>query len=130
MLNGVETGVVLWVLLGSAFGGAARYLISETVARGLQERFPWGTLVVNVSGAVIIGAWFGAGVGNPVLQAGFVLGFLGSYTTVSSFALQSLLLFREGRWHAAAGYALMSSLACLLGAAVGYAAGNVIAGGP
>lgn len=129
MLSGVETSLVIWVLLGSALGGAARYMVSETVARSLKERFPWGTFLVNVSGALLIGFWFGAGAGHPVLHSGLVLGFLGSYTTVSSFALQSLLLVREDRWPAAAVYVLGSSLTCLLAAAVGFAAGHAFMGG-
>ncbi len=129
MLNGLDTATLLWVLTGSAAGGAARYAVSEAVARRLLERFPWSTLVVNVTGAVAIGGWFGAAVANSSVQALFVLGFLGSYTTVSTFALQSLLLGTEGRWCAAVAYVLVSSLACLLAVALGFAAGTAFAGG-
>ncbi|MCC5873156.1 MAG: CrcB family protein [Gammaproteobacteria bacterium] len=128
MVNGLDATTVLWVLAGSATGGAARYAVSEAVARGLMERFPWGTLVVNVTGALAIGVWFGAAVDSASLHAGLVLGFLGSYTTVSSFALQSLLLGTEGRWRAAMAYVLASVTICLLAVAIGFAAGSVVAG--
>lgn len=128
-MSGLDTTTLLWVLLGSAAGGAARYAVSEALARGLQERFPWGTLAVNVTGAALIGVWFGTQLANDTLRALLVLGFLGSYTTVSSFALQSLLLGREGRWRAALAYVVTSSCACLLAVALGFATGNAMAAG-
>lgn len=128
-MNDLGTTTLLWVLLGSALGGAARYALSEAIARGLKERFPWGTLGVNVTGAAGIGVWFGAQPSNDTLYTLMVLGFLGSYTTVSTFALQSLLLGREGRWRAAAGYVLVSALACLLAVALGFAAGSALFAG-
>lgn len=110
-----------WVLLGSGLGGAARFALSEWVARGLQETFPWGTFCVNVTGALAIGLWFGTGPSGGTAHALVVLGFLGSYTTVSSFALQSLLLAEESRWPAAGAYVVASAAACMLAAAIGFA---------
>ena len=121
---GLDSASLLWVLLGSALGGAARYVVSEAVARTLKERFPWGTLLVNVSGAFAIGIWFGATVVQANAHALIALGFLGSYTTVSTFALQSLLLSREGRWSAAAAYVLTSALVCLIAVGLGFGLGG------
>lgn len=129
MLSGFDGATLLWVLTGSALGGAARYAVSEAVARALEERFPWGTLVVNVTGACLIGLCFGASVVNQTLHTVFVLGFLGSYTTVSTFALQSLLLGREGRWPAVLAYVLGSATACLLAVTLGFAAGDAMTAG-
>lgn len=120
---------LLWVLLGSAAGGIARHALSEAMARGLEERFPWSTLTVNVTGAAGIGVCVGAGGLSDAVHALLLLGFLGSYTTVSTFALQSLLLSGEGRRRAALAYVLSSALACLLAVAVGFAAGSRLAGG-
>ena len=94
---------VLAVAIGGALGGALRFWVSGVVARRFGERFPWGTLVVNVSGAALIGAIAGLvlapgshSIGQPTVWALLVVGILGSYTTVSSFSLQTLILLRSG----------------------------------
>jgi CrcB protein len=115
------------VILGSMFGGMARYFISGFVARRVGETFPWGTLFINVSGAFVIGI-FGAlalddasifAEPDPWLFA--VTGFLGCYTTVSSFSLQSLALARDGQRTRAAGYVGFSVALCLGAVALGFA---------
>ncbi len=79
------------VLLGGFFGGIARFFVSGLVARRIGETFPWGTLVVNVSGALVIGALAGLARSQGGVFAGEMfrdlafVGFLGGYTTVSSF---------------------------------------------
>jgi CrcB protein len=118
---------LLSVALGSLFGGMARYFISGFVARRVGETFPWGTLIVNVSGAFLIGI-FGAlaqddksilATPDPWLFA--VTGFLGCYTTVSSFSLQCLSLAREGQRGRAAGYVGLSVALCLGAVTLGFA---------
>ncbi len=113
--------------LGSALGGIARYFLSGFIARRVGETFPWGTLVVNVSGALLIGI-FGAlardsssifASANPWLFA--VTGFLGCYTTVSSFSLQTLALARDGESGRAAGYVALSVALSLCAATLGFA---------
>ncbi|MGC1559029.1 MAG: fluoride efflux transporter CrcB [Bradyrhizobium sp.] len=115
------------VILGTMFGGMARYFISGFVARRVGETFPWGTLFINVSGAFVIGI-FGAlalddasifAEPDPWLFA--VTGFLGCYTTVSSFSLQSLALARDGQRTRAAGYVGFSVALCLGAVALGFA---------
>jgi CrcB protein len=118
---------LICVTLGSALGGSARYFLSGLVARRVGETFPWGTLVVNVSGAFLIGI-FGAlardgaslfASPNPWLFA--VTGFLGCYTTVSSFSLQTLALARDGENSRAAGYVVLSVALSLGAVALGFA---------
>ena len=87
------------IMIGSALGGCARYFISGVIARRLGETFPWGTMTINVSGAFLIGM-FGALATHPAFAAPTpllfaVTGFLGCYTTVSSFSLQTLTLARS-----------------------------------
>jgi len=115
------------VVLGSALGGTARYFLSGMVASRVGETFPWGTLSVNVSGAFLIGV-FGAlarenaslfASPNPWLFA--VTGFLGCYTTVSSFSLQTLALTRDGEGGRAAGYVAISGALSIGAVAVGFA---------
>jgi CrcB protein len=115
------------VVIGSALGGAARYFVSGVVARRLGETFPWGTMAVNVTGAFLIGilgalASNGASLfasSNPWLFA--VTGFLGCYTTVSSFSLQTLALARDGEAALAVGNVVFSVLFCLGAVACGFA---------
>jgi len=119
---------LLWVALGSVFGGMTRFWVSGAVARRVGETFPWGTMTVNVSGAFaigVIGGMASTGQGifatpNPWLFA--VTGFLGCYTTVSSFSLQTLSLARDGEGRRAAGNVVLSLLLCLTAVALGFVA--------
>jgi CrcB protein len=119
---------LLCVVVGSALGGTARYFVSGVVARRLGETFPWGTMIVNVTGAFLIGilgalATHGSSLfaaSNPWLFA--VTGFLGCYTTVSSFSLQTLALARDGEAALAVGNVVFSVLLCLGAVAAGFAA--------
>jgi len=90
-----------WVMLGGALGGVARFYLSGVVGRRVGETFPWGTMMVNVTGSFAIGVIAALAQGDllPLTPTGWqvaVTGFLGCYTTVSSFSLQTLSLVREG----------------------------------
>lgn len=113
---------LLLVALGGALGGALRYGVSGWVARRVGETFPWGTLAVNTSGAFVLGLLMGAAGGLPVAQRElwllFGVGVLGSYTTVSSLSLQTLLLARggeRGRALAYVGLSLAAGAAAVVG---------------
>lgn len=113
-----------WVALGSSFGGVARFFVSGLVARAFGETFPWGTMVVNVTGAFTIGALSALGEAHalftrPEAWPLVVTGFLGSYTTVSSFSLQTLALLRDGEWPRALGNTVLSLVLCLAAVAAG-----------
>ena len=120
------------VILGSALGGIARYFISGFVARRVGETFPWGTLIINVSGAFLIGIFGGLAGDNTSLLAVSdawlfaVTGFLGCYTTVSSFSLQTLSLARDGQMGSAGGYVVASVCLCLVAAGLGFALVNLL----
>lgn len=117
----------LWVAVGSALGGVARYALAGWVAQRWGEAFPWGTLLVNVLGCCAIGffATLTAAEGrHPVGAAGrlfFMTGVLGGFTTFSAFSLQTLLLVRAGEWVRAGGYAFGSFGLCLAAVALGHA---------
>jgi fluoride exporter len=117
---------LLSVMIGSALGGVARYFISGFVARRVGETFPWGTLFINVSGAFLIGVFGAMAEDNTSLLASpdswlfAVTGFLGCYTTVSSFSLQSLSLARDGEGARAAGYVAISVALCLAAVTLGF----------
>jgi len=121
----VLSGVIA-VVIGSVLGGCARYFVSGAIARRLGETFPWGTMTINISGAFLIGI-FGAlathpgsvfATPNPWLFA--VTGFLGCYTTVSSFSLQTLTLARNGEPVHALGNVVFSVGLCLAAVSCGF----------
>src|SRR5437763_11446332 len=99
----------LWVALGGALGSIARFWASGLVAGRFGEAFPLGTLVVNVSGSLIIGFFAtvtdpeGRWLVAPGFRVFFMYGICGGYPTFSSFSLQTLTLIREREWfHAGA----------------------------
>lgn len=127
---------LLLVALGGALGACARFWLSGVIARRLGERFPWGTLVVNVSGAAMIGLLAAAFLHADGVAEGWretwlllVIGILGSYTTVSSFTLQTLALLRAGEAGRAAGNVMGSLGLCLAAALAGHQAGLLLSGG-
>jgi CrcB protein len=107
------------VAAGGALGTAARYWLSGIVANAFGQTFPWGTLIINVTGSFIIG--FFATLTGPdgrLLVGGsarqFVMvGLCGGYTTFSSFSLQTLNLMNDGEWLYAGGNVLGSVTLCL-----------------
>lgn len=123
---------LVWVSIGSAIGGAARYLGSGLVARLVGETFPWGTLAVNVVGSFLIGiiatlvAPEGRLLLGPAARQFIMLGVLGGFTTFSSFSLQTLNLMQEGEWLHAAGYVLGSVVLCLVGVWLGHGIGVAV----
>jgi CrcB protein len=117
--------IYLWIGLGSALGGMARYACQVWATRSVSDTFPWGTLMVNILGCAIIGFFATFTVRSPLRQ--FVMvGILGGYTTFSSFSLETLNLARDGQWPKAAGYVLGSMVFCLLGVFLGNLAGQAI----
>lgn len=113
---------LLAVALGGALGGALRYV----VASGVGQKFGhpvWGTLAVNVSGSFILGALAGALEPHVTAWLLFSVGLLGSYTTVSSFSLQTMRLIREGRMRFALSNIALSVALCLGSAAAGFTLG-------
>lgn len=118
---------LICIALGSMAGGVARYFVSGLVARRFGETFPWGTMTVNVSGAFLIGIIAALATKEVSLLASpqpwlfAVTGFLGCYTTVSSFSLQTLNLYRDGERLRATGNIASSVVLCLLAVTCGFA---------
>lgn len=114
------------VLIGGFFGGISRFFLSGLVGRNAGETFPWGTLLVNVSGALAIGAFAGAARAHGGIFASdlfrdlIVVGLFGGYTTVSSFSLQTLNLALEGEQRLAAFNVVASAALCVLAVAFGF----------
>ena len=116
------------VSAGAFVGTPLRFYVGRVVSACVGETFPWGTLVVNVSGCLVMGvvAAHAKGHGfssNSQYWLLLATGFLGSYTTVSSFALQTLALARTGETRFAAGYIVLSVGLCLGAVWLGFAGG-------
>lgn len=115
MREGLEVFNLLWVALGGALGGMGRLAVTNLFSHWLGVRFPWGTLMVNLSGAFLAG-WLAARFGIPTgldfssAWLALVVGLLGGYTTVSSFSLQTLTLWQSGQTHRAVFYLVASIL--------------------
>jgi fluoride exporter len=122
----------LLVASGGALGTAARYALSGTIANAFGETFPWGTLIVNITGSFIIGFFFTLTSPDGRLFVGaqarqFVMtGFCGGYTTFSSFSLQTLNLMRDGEWLYAAWNILGSLSLCMFGVWLGSLAAGML----
>ncbi len=116
----------LWVGLGSALGGMARYGCSGLAARYLGVPFPWGTLFVNVSGSLVIGFLAtlavpdGRLLGSEAARTFLMIGVCGGFTTFSSFSIETLDLARDGQWQWATANAVFSLVLCLLAVWVGH----------
>jgi len=98
MLNAFLVGI------GGFFGAISRYLVSGIMTKWLGSHFPWGTLTVNLLGSLIMGFLFGLVQKHLLVseQSKLVLmvGFLGSFTTFSSFALDNVKLFSASSYSA------------------------------
>ena len=117
----------LYVMAGSALGGLARYWLAIIVDRAAGLAFPWGTLLINILGSMVIG--LAGSATDARLHADFraflMVGVCGGFTTFSSFSLQTLEQIQHGRIEAALAYVGLSVLVCLLAAWAGYHLGRL-----
>jgi CrcB protein len=116
----------LWIFIGGGLGSIARYAASGWVARLFGETFPWGTLLVNISGSFVIGLFAtltmpeGRWQAAPSLRQFFMFGICGGYTTFSSFSLQTLALAEQGQWFKAGANSVLSLVLCLAAVWLGH----------
>ena len=98
---------LFFVAVGGAAGAVARYGVSGWVYTRFSDSFPWGTLAVNVLGSLLLGffiAYVESSVVSPELRRAVTIGFLGAFTTFSTFAYESVALMEDGEWLRAGGY--------------------------
>ena len=121
---------VLWVALAGGLGAMARLVLDGIVRE--RWRVAWlGTLVVNLTGSLVLGLVAGLGAGAllpPGLRLVLGTGFLGGYTTFSAASVETVRLAGQRRWAAAVAYGLGTALAAVALAALGLGAGLGLAG--
>lgn len=122
----------LLVAAGGAIGTLGRYVVYGLVANMFSQTFPWGTLIINVTGSFLIG-FFAAMTGpdGRVFVTGgtrqFVMvGLCGGYTTFSAFSLQTLDLMNDGKWVLASANVVGSVVLCLMFVWLGAIAGSLL----
>src|ERR1700760_1665959 len=103
---------ILAVAIGGAIGSGARYLAGIGAGRLFGAEFPWGTLIINVTGSFLIGLFVGLFATKwnlpPVARVFLQVGICGGYTTFSTFSLDSWMLVERGQVAASASYAIAS----------------------
>jgi CrcB protein len=113
--------------VGGAIGSIGRVMMTSFVSRWTGEEFPFGTLVVNVTGALLMGLLAGYSVTDPgklifssPARTFLMIGVLGGYTTFSSFSLQTFLLLEQGNLLGALLNVLLSVFLCVAGIWIGF----------
>jgi CrcB protein len=113
----------LVILFGGGLGSVSRALLSTTIYQYLGRAFPYGILIVNILGcmlmgflAIILSHKFPEG---GLWREGILVGFLGGFTTFSSFSLDTVEMIQEGMWLKGVLYIIASVVLCLLATTLG-----------
>jgi len=119
-----------WISVGAIAGANLRYFLSRLVTRFSDAAFPLGTLIINVSGSLLLGfflVWTTERVlANPQWRWLVAIGFCGSYTTFSSYAFETIVYFEQGNWGLFAANILANNLLCLGAVIAGAAVARAI----
>lgn len=122
--------LVAFIGVGSAIGGMARYLLSTAVQLRLGTTFPLGTLLVNITGSVLLAFVLRYALSTPEispdLRALVTTGFCGGYTTFSAFSYETIALIEDGDYRRAGLYLTASVVLTLAGAFFGIVAAREI----
>ncbi|MBN7774222.1 fluoride efflux transporter CrcB [Clostridium aminobutyricum] len=118
---------VLMVMLGGAIGALGRFIISSFIKRVIPIEFPFATLFINLIGSFLIGMLLGVHPGN-LSQLLFGTGFLGGFTTFSTFEMENITLFQKKEYKKLFLYVLASCSLCILLASLGLHIGHVLKG--
>ena len=108
----------LWVSLGAIVGAGCRYFLARYAAKMLSADFPYGTLIINISGSLILGffmIWTSERVlADPRWRLLIAIGFCGSFTTFSSYAFETFAYMEQGQWYTMAANILANNTLCLV----------------
>lgn len=121
---------ILLVFLGGGIGAVFRYGLSGFVYRIVPPTFPYGTLVVNVLGSLLIGFVMSIATDRalivPSLRIFLTLGVLGGFTTFSTFSYETFMLIKDMEWLQAIGNVVGSVTLCLCGTYLGFTLGRIL----
>jgi CrcB protein len=114
-----------WIALGAVVGAVARYFISSQIARHFSTTFPYGTLLINITGSLVLGFFLVYSTERVLLDPRWrllvAIGFCGSYTTFSSYAFESFALMEQGQWLLTGANIVASNGLCLAAVVAGAA---------
>ncbi len=122
----MNTLTYLLVAIGGAVGSVARAWVGVTAVRLVGSSFPWGTMLINIVGSLVIGVVAATALSptrtivTQEVRIFLMVGFCGGFTTFSSFSLQTFELLREGRAGAALANVALSVVLCLVATTAGY----------
>ena len=123
---------LLWICLAGALGTGARYLVGVWAGQRLGTSFPYGTLIVNVTGCFLIAAVMQTALNmatfSPTLRLALTTGFMGGFTTYSSFAYETTKLAQDGALSAAFLNFGLTTLACFAAILLGLALAHRLTG--
>jgi len=115
----------LWIAVGAVAGASARYFLSGLIVRNFSATFPYGTLLINVTGSLVLGFFLVYSTDRVLLDPRWRLlvavGFCGSYTTFSSYAFESFALMEQGQWLLVGLNVVASNVLCLAAVLAGAA---------
>lgn len=119
------------IFFGAGVGGVCRYWVSSAVYGLLGNEFPYGTLIVNISGCLVMGLLSGFILERelsaaPQIRALLLIGLLGGYTTFSSFSIETIYLIENGHWVSGFMNMLASVVICVAAAGLGLIGGRLI----
>lgn len=116
---------IVWAIaIGAAAGGVSRYYLASAVQQRFGVTFPWGTLLVNVTGSLLLGFIIRYALAAPAIsvevRALLTTGFCGGYTTFSTYSFETAALVEEGQYGRASAYALGSMFIALAATFCGF----------
>jgi fluoride exporter len=115
----------IWIALGAVVGASARYFLSSLIAHDFVSAFPYGTLLINITGSLVLGFFLVFSTERALLDPRWrllvAIGFCGSYTTFSSYAFESFALMEQGQWLLSGVNIVASNAFCLAAVLAGAA---------
>lgn len=122
---------ILWLAIAGASGTLVRYFLGGYVQRAFGQSFPWGTFAVNMSGCFLFGLIWAAAENKDIIgeqtRTIALAGFMGAFTTFSSYMFETTMLVRDSNWAMAVGNVAVENIGGFICVIIGMAVGRMIA---